>query len=307
MYAAYLLARPRGTPRGVASTAVLLIAITAGAVHSAEVVFDAPSLIAARPLEEGGSQLGETLYEIELPISTLQTAGKTEQIRRLQIEMRFGDRGVRVVDFSPRAEFDQEIEGAIAVEQVKERTNSFDASVAANLPLDLAVANVKLSPAAGGGASNRNSTKESFTRLPTHEHILAAGTLHRGRGVFFKMTPTPRSPLEGQKEFAVRFAAPREWTHGPVLVRCFAEQKPTVPGFGDETAGEFRGVVGLYLAGDAAAREAAQEMLAGSRRTTVHTANKAPTKSRPTDSRHWAANLFRPRRAVRNAKSGANN
>ena len=90
--------------------------------------------------------------------------------------------------------------------------------------------------------------------------LTASGTIDRGRGVYFKLKPSPRTTLEGAYEYVVVLRVPRNWRSGLLFVSSDASgnERSVLPGDEQTTKlGRGRFVVAIYQQGDTAAQQAA--------------------------------------------------
>jgi len=162
-----------------------------------------------------------------------------------------------VAGFSPSTELHSEIEGQIKVVEENDEINTREASLAVTGAGDLGPIDLKITPHLGGAKTRQQSVQETYSRLPPKQLLLAAGTENRGHGVFFKLKPSSQASLEGQREFRCRFIVPRQWSADYVLVACRAKGYNRHLWKSVEDVGGAVAFVGLYLEGDAEAREAA--------------------------------------------------
>jgi hypothetical protein len=98
--------------------------------------------------------------------------------------------------------------------------------------------------------------------LPPLETVAASGTLLRGSAVFFKLKSSPRNLLEGAREYALVLRVPAQWRADYVHVRCQAEgiERAFVSSLNQQVnCGRRDFLVALYLEGDLAARDTAEE------------------------------------------------
>jgi hypothetical protein len=114
-------------------------------------------------------------------------------------------------------------------------------------------------PSAGIGQKKTSSVKVEL--LPPLEAVAASGTLARGSAVFFKLKATPRTPLEGTKEYALVLSVPANWRADYLRVRCEAEgiRRSMFSSQGERvSSGQRDFVVALYQEGDEEARSIAE-------------------------------------------------
>jgi hypothetical protein len=103
-----------------------------------------------------------------------------------------------------------------------------------------------------------------YELLPPLESLAASGTIGRSTGVYFKLKPSPRTTLEGGKEFVLVLRVPEEWRADVVELRCTARgvRRGTLAALDDQTDwGRARFTIALYQQGDRAAKEAAERFV----------------------------------------------
>jgi len=157
-----------------------------------------------------------------------------------------------VVDFLPRTKMYSDVAGTKTVILSSENSVSGDLSGVYNFvgPNGIGNATAKV------GGSHTSTTTSQYEKLPPKELLVASGTIARARAVFYKIKPSPRTTLQGQRQYSMILKVPADWTHSVMLVRCQAEAK--IAGLFWGTTKVFAGMsvfaVGLHLSGDAAAR-----------------------------------------------------
>ncbi len=238
---------------------VLLTSIFIARPASAQtprVRFDAPQTVAVRDVttrEFATAHPGERLIEAIVPLSMMLEQGNLAQVRELVHRLEIGAAGAQVVDFSPQTTLASAVVGSTRVQ--REQTQD------ANVSLDVAATYAGL---VNGKLNSNYAMQEreqaSFEQLPTLDVLTASGTIDRGRGVYFKLKPSPRTTLEGSYDYVVVLRVPRSWRAGFLYVASEAtgEQRQFFAGpTGSVTFGRGRFIVTLYEQGDAAAQQAA--------------------------------------------------
>ena len=148
-----------------------------------------------------------------------------------------------------------EVTDPIQVIETGEKANSFDGGV--NVKFE-PWAGVHVSPSAGASRVSKKKSEYKYSKLPAKRLLVASGTTRREHGVFFKMKPSTQDSLEGRKEFVCRFVVPKGWRGDYVYVDCTATSQDRTPWSSPDDCGSRRVFVGLYLQGDAEAKEAAE-------------------------------------------------
>jgi len=133
--------------------------------------------------------------------------------------------------------------------------------------------------------------------LPPLELLAASGTTHRGCGVFFKLRPSPRTSLEGSKEFVLVLRVPKAWRGDYLRLRCDAVgyARGVTRHFDHHSQfGRAELTIALYAEGDELARACAERLATADRqlRNVAHENNEAIRDARyPTFIHHWAAEI----------------
>lgn len=251
--------------RGFAVAVLPMLAVGAAADEWPHMQFDTGHAAACRVLS--GDDVpdpgpGEKVIEATFRVSMLQRSGDDAGLEHVLIEIVSPRRRLRVLQLNPQTELSTEYEGPIAREETTTRTKSFDAGIHGNVTGPTGLADVKIQPNLGGGASRAETVKETARRLPPKIAAVTAGTINGQHGAFFKLTPNSQSILEGQRTFTCRFAVPVDWRADWAVVRCRALCRRDDL-FGNdkiESCGGAEFYVGLYLHDDAEAKAAADAL-----------------------------------------------
>jgi len=171
------------------------------------------------------------------------------------------DEQIQVVDYFPRTETASDVATPIKITQTDESTQSAGVSV------DGAYANLARANL-GADRGNKQIDTIQFDRQPPQQTVTAAGTIQRGRGVYFKLRWTANQVLEGEKRFEVTMRVPARWRGGLFDVSVVPHgEAPSDPGWSprlwqsdSRTIGEAKFVIAAYRQGDSAARQAAYGM-----------------------------------------------
>jgi hypothetical protein len=159
-----------------------------------------------------------------------------------------------------------------------------------------------------------NGERIQYERLPPLELLSASGTMHRGAAAYFKLKPSPRTSLEGSKDFVLILRVPAAWRGDFVRLQCDAiGYDRGVVRHLDESKHVGRGefYVALYAEGDLQAKQAAtqvvdceryfREMVAASQQaiqnkrfpTPVHKLGSFLSVSQPQIPDEWFQNILR--------------
>ncbi|MAT72026.1 MAG: hypothetical protein CMJ58_21180 [Planctomycetaceae bacterium] len=211
------------------------------------------------PAEAPALYPGEKAVECTLRVSVNLLAGNAGQIEELRVEATDPDRRLRVLSFSPQTTLASEFTGPIERTTTNENGHALGLSLGGEIPAPIGNVVAHVAPSANGTLTDREVVTEKECRVPPKQTIIAAGTIDEAHGVFFKVRPSSQTTLEGMHEFTVRLIVPENWRGDALRITCSAsgtgkmlwvKQHKTWARTAAETA--------LYLAGDAAARQAAQ-------------------------------------------------
>ncbi len=247
--------------------AIAASAISTRAAEPPRVEFDVAYLVACRdmtPPDFAEIHPHEKLVEAVFSISALLRETGDADLAQFFYEIQSPHKSLRVVDHLPRMELATPIVGPVSVDHSDVRAATAGAGAGLAVPYG-----TLLKADASISHSRKTDLNLRYQFLPPKELLAASGTLHRERGVYFKLKPSPQTSLEGARQFVCVFRVPQSWRGDFVQVRCEAAGRKgsTVPYF-DATprlgGGQF--LVGLYLEGDQAAQLAVQDLAASEER-----------------------------------------
>jgi hypothetical protein len=245
---------------------VLLLGCVSGAWGAApQVEFDVALQVACRdvtPPEFAAAHPAEKLVEAVFDVSSLVRRGGDSDLVEFQYRIESPLRTLLVADHLPRTELASPVVGPIAVEQRGDRVATMGAGVGAKYD-QLVKGDLTAQWTSSSGTHLR------YELLPPRELVAASGTLHRQRGVFFKLRPFGQTSLEGARQLVCVFRVPRAWRGDYVQVHCQAlgTQRGMVSMFDRRVvAGRETFLVALYLQGDEAARHTAARFVAAQQR-----------------------------------------
>jgi hypothetical protein len=245
---------------------------------SDRVIFDAPTTIAARDVtteEYRMTHPSARLIEVKIPISVLVGRGGERDLQELFYRFDYPASGVEIADYLPKTTLSSDVVGNIGLEKRKEDSS--------NLGLSLSGVMQPLAGTLSGGLSDKESNSIRYELLPPLETVAASGTMNRRTSVYFKLKPTPRISLEGDKEFVLILRVPSDWRGDYIYWRCQAvgSRRTMTPPFETSPPVSRRQfIVSLYLEGDEPARQTAERFAAMERRLRVAAARHEKQISR---------------------------
>lgn len=252
---------PRG--RGLLLAAMLLLSLGAAPPARAggpEVRFDAAPVVEAVDVTDArfaAASPYERLIAARVRVSTRLVAGREAELDSIEIVVRPEGGPWRVVDFAPRTQLAGDVAGPIeTIEQLSDQTRlrvDLEARLISPQPWGL----VDGQPAVDFEWGEGRQAQRTFQSLPPRWPVVASGTTDFGRGVFYRLSPSPQETLQGEREFTVVLAVPLDWRSGWLTVTAAAQSEERLL-VGRRTVRskpeEFR--VGMYLEGDLTAQAA---------------------------------------------------
>lgn len=207
------------------SLAITCLTVTTRAHADApHVQFDIPSVAAAYPgtvpggVTPGGpsSPSGWKTITFELRLSCIVLGSTNSPIEQCTVRCKPRDPSLQVVDYSPKTEITSELTTPIQIKRTDEESHSVGLSLDGSYG-HLARGNV----GTDHGAKSIESVQ--FDRAAPLQAVVAAGTLDRGRGVYFKLRWTDTHVLEGERRFALTLSVPPDWRGELIDVSVVAE------------------------------------------------------------------------------------
>ncbi len=243
--------------------------------------FDMPLIVAG---ECQDTPTGARRVKLELRLSSLVHGDARSRADQWIIRCKPRS-AMKVTDYEPRTELHSGIEGPIKVTRTKEDTDSLGTA-----------ADVSYSNLAGGHAGtddqHKRTDSQQFNRIAPLHAVVAAGTIDRGQGVFFKLRETPTSVLEGEKQFRLTFEVPTGWRG--VLLDVFVDAQRDKMTFSGQSESETilakHFVVAVYCQGDDRSQALAQQ-LAQQERTLRELAARSNAKPAPWATLPWKQTL----------------
>ncbi|PQO28161.1 hypothetical protein [Blastopirellula marina] len=196
---------------------------------------------------------GYRLMKLDVMISTMVDSRISKDLTETTFLIEPHNPSIQIEDFSPQTTLQSPYAGNIS--QEKRVEYNVDGKLTANQTI---------TPNLGGGGSlgisRKQSSVEKVDVIPEMKLVSASGTIHRGRGVYFRFNRTPQTSLEGTTVLGVILAVPDGWTADTMTVRCRAKvRQPIVPGgpSKENAIPESHYTVAMYVAGDRYAADAA--------------------------------------------------
>ena len=232
----------------------------------------------------------ERLVEARFQISALMRAGDEKDLVEFLYVIESPQRTMMVEDYLPKTTLSTDVVGSVGVDRRDEFTRSTGVQLEGDfsdyLKGDLSRAKTKT-----------NGERVQYERLPELELLSASGTMNRSAAAYFKLKPSPRTSLEGAKEFVLILRVPASWRGDYVRLQCDAlGRERGVVRHLDETKhvgrGEFH--VALYAEGDIQAKQAAQAVVDSERafRAIVAANHKAISNKRYSNPVHKLGSFF---------------
>jgi hypothetical protein len=227
--------------------------VTSAAAGQFAVTFDTSETIAvedATTPEFAAANPREKLVEVRFTISSLMRHGGDDRLVHFLYRIEGLDRGMSVFDYLPKTELASSVTGNVSVEQKADDALTLGGSIGGKLEGASGSINVAKSTARQG--------QVKYELLPPKELIAAAGTIHRQRGVYYKLKPSKQTSLEGAKQFVCVLRVPACWRADRARLICEATtlSSPMLGAAEKEiVCGQSVFLIGLYRSGDAEARK----------------------------------------------------
>ncbi|GAA4425723.1 hypothetical protein [Bremerella cremea] len=224
------------------------------------VQFDVGYLTAARDVtspEFKHARPGYRLLQMDVLISTMVDSRISEDLVETTFFIEPHNPRIQIEDFSPQTTLQSPYAGNISTENRTELELNGKVS-----------AKDAITPTLGGDASvgvtRKHSSVEKVDVLPELKLVAASGTIHRGRGVFFRFNRSKQTSLEGTTALGIVVAVPENWSADTMTVRCRAKiRQPVVPGGPTKEVDlpEIRYTVATYQSGDRYASQVADRYI----------------------------------------------
>lgn len=244
-------------------TALLWVSPTTAQGKGPRIRFDFPHAVECHDIT---SQEFARLYPLEKTIeaafrvSARILEGHEEDLGEFVFEIRSDSERMRVLDYLPATTLQSDLVGDIEMKETKETVGTQGLSIGAAIPIPYGNLTPQGSPSADIGRTRRTTRTETSRAAPPSRVVVSSGTMHNEHGVFFKLRPSRDTALEDLHKFTVRFVVPRQWRGDWVQLTCRVTAIKS--GFSFKTAQPetTKVYMGLHLAGDIEAQQAAHQL-----------------------------------------------
>lgn len=211
------------------------------------------------PADFAAAYPDERIVECTLRLSVSLAGGDVNDIHALRVEIADRDRRLRVFDFAPWTQMESTLAKDVKWTKTTESSDTLGVSLGGELPTVIGGAVAHVTPTLNATKGGKETITETQVRYAPQQVVVASGTIDQEHGVYFTLRPSPLSSLEGVHELTVAFIVPAHWRGDAVYVSCVATGEARVLWMKQQKVwAEQAGGVALYLAGDAAARRAAE-------------------------------------------------
>jgi len=235
--------------------AVVLV-LASSAFAREPVRFDVGYLTAAKDITTDqfhSARPGYRLVEIELMVSTNVDSEVADALVETMFRVEFDNPRIQVESFSPQTTLQSPYAGTISKEKRSELGLSAELKASETL-VPSVDADGKLT------TNHKLATIEKVDILPDLQVVSAAGTINRGRGVYFRFQQTGQNKLEGSTMLGLVLSVPEGWKADKLLVRATGKlRSKIVPGGPSQShdIDEQRFTVATYVEHNAVASEVA--------------------------------------------------
>lgn len=239
----------------------LLLAYQVGfaAANDSVVRFDAPAMIAVRPVapershEAGASS--EKIIELLVPVTSEIGMKDRGNISSFRFDIVWNQQSYPLVSYSPKTQTVSDIEGLIDVEKNEDQAKGIGGTLNGRFP-EMVSGSIK------ADLSSRTGSTIKYHERPRQEVLVASGTINRGCGVFFRFHPSKQTTLEGGRDLVIAFRVPNTWSGGVIKLKCSVTGKRRIIGsWSDSFEESCMFVIPIYLEGDDQARAAARDFV----------------------------------------------
>jgi hypothetical protein len=199
--------------------AVIAFVLVPAALRGAEkplVQFDLPPTVAATPTDD------PNLVSVSLYLSSMIEGSESPPISHWMVRCLPRDETIRIADYAPRTETGSDVSTPIQIKKTAEQSQS------AGISVDGAYSHLTQAHI-GSDRGKKASHAIQYDRVAPVQAVTAAGTIHRGQGVYFKLRWTATQVLEGEKKFQITMRVPTPWRCGLIDVSVVAMSESTVP------------------------------------------------------------------------------
>jgi len=218
------------------------------------VQFDVPALLAAREVPCDPTDADPMLRTIAVivPVSSEIRPDHAVRPSSFRFDVYWNRNAFPMVDYAPRTQTVSDIAGTISIDRFTEKNSNLGLNLNGTLP------------GVGNGAGRaeyigRQGEKVRYDEIPQHEILIAAGTLKRGTGAYFRFHPSRAETLEGGRELKLMFQVPLSWRGGVLQVECQAAGSRKSFAWNEPVESKRSFVVPIYLENDEEALQTAME------------------------------------------------
>ncbi len=221
------------------------------------VSFDVPALLSAREIPFDSVHFATTTQktiEVIVPVTSEIVSADQGNIIAFRFDVFWNRHPFPICDYGPKSQTVSDIAGTISV----------DRSIEKNSTLGLKLSGGFQNTATGTGhaeLTNREGTKVQYHEIPQHEVLVAAGTIRRGTGAFFRFHPSRVETLEGGRDLILAFQVPQSWRGGLIQVECTATGSRKVLAWQEPFEVSQVFIVPIFLDSDDSARLSATQFV----------------------------------------------
>ena len=229
------------------------------AANDGVVRFDAPAMIAVRPIasdrpSESESSL-EKIIELLLPVTTELEMRDRGNVSSFRFDVVWNHQSYPLADYAPKTQTVSDIDGLIEVEKREDQAKGMGGSLSSHFP-EIVNGSMKVD------LSSRTGSTIKYRERPQQDILVASGTTNRGCGVFFRFHPTKQTTLEGGRDLVIAFRVPKTWSGGVIKLKCSVKGERRIIGsWSDSFQESCIFVIPIYLEGDDQARGAARDFV----------------------------------------------
>ncbi|MBI1247138.1 hypothetical protein GC197_04760 [bacterium] len=241
--------------------AISSIAFSPALLHAdSPVQFDVGFLVAAHDVtthECRQSRPGYRLVQMDIMISTLVDSDLDDDLLETNFFIEPHNPRIQIEDFSPQTTLQSPYAGNISKEKRIESNIGTDVTAKETIPPGI-------TGTASLGLGTKHATVEKVDVLPEMKLVTASGTIHRGRGVYFRFHRTAQTSLEGTTVLGVVLLVPENWSADTMTVRCQSKiRKTIVPGVSAQEVDlpEARFTLAMYQSDDLHASQVADRYI----------------------------------------------
>jgi hypothetical protein len=218
------------------------------------VLFDVPALLEAKEIRIANqfSSINHRLVAITVPVTSQISPQQQGDVQAFRFEVFWNRNPFPITDYAPRTQTFSEIAGTIEIDRSREKKSSYEFNLSGQYPT---IASGK----AHLNGSGLETESVRFSEIPQHEVLVAAGTVRRGTGAFFRFHPSRAETLEGGRDLLLTFRVPQSWRGGVLQVECTAIGSRRYLGWREPFEFQRGFIVPVFLENDEEAEQVAME------------------------------------------------